>query len=62
MKLFYPNEEGFITVPGCTEPFKSARMLGSGKELTLEYKPGKLVIHGTPKFELNTIPVVCLER
>ena len=60
--IHYPNDEGFITVPGCAEQFKSARMLGSGKELTLEYKPGKLLIHGTPKFELNTIPVVCLER
>ena len=60
--LHYPSDEGFITVPGCSEPFKSAYMLGSGKELTLEYMAGKLLIHGTPKFEMNTIPVICLER
>ena len=60
--LHYPSEEGFITVPGCSEPFKSAYMLGSGQSLKLEYKAGKLLIHGTPKFEMNTIPVVCLER
>ena len=60
--LHYPNDEGFITVPDCSEQFKSARMLGSGTPLPLEYKPGKLLIHGTPEFELNTIPVICLER
>ena len=60
--IHYPNDEGVITIPDCAEPFKSARMLGSDKELTLEYLPGKLLIHGTPKFELNTIPVVCLKR
>jgi len=60
--LHYPSDEGFITVPGCSEPFKSAYMLGSGQALKLEYTAGRLLIHGTPKFEMNTIPVVCLER
>lgn len=60
--LHYANDEGFITVPHCTEKFKSAYMMGSGTPLSLEYKQGKLVIHGTPKYERNTIPVACLER
>jgi alpha-L-fucosidase len=60
--LHYPSEEGFITVPGCSGPFKSAYMLGSGQALKLEYTADKLLIHGTPKFEMNTIPVICLER
>ena len=60
--LHYPSEEGFITIPHCTEPFKSAYMLGSGAPLRLEYKQGKLIVHGTPKYEHNTIPVACLER
>lgn len=60
--LHYPNEEGFITIPNCTEQFKSARILGSNELLRLEYKQGKLIIHGTPRYEYNNIPVVVLER
>lgn len=60
--LHYANREGFITVPNCKEKFKSAKILGCDKELTLEYKEGKLLVHGTPKPEYNQIPVIRLER
>ena len=60
--LHYANEEGFITIPHCTEKFKAAYMLDSRKPLTLEYKEGKLIVHGTPRYEYNNIPVAVLER
>lgn len=61
--LHFANAEGYITVPGCTEKFRSAVLLGDPKrKLTLEYKNGNLLIHNTPMPEFNQLPVIRLER
>ena len=60
--LHYANPEGFITIPNCSEKFKSAVLLGSGKPLKIDCWGNNIVIHGTPLPEYNQIPVVKLER
>jgi alpha-L-fucosidase len=58
--IHWPEPDGRIVIPQCTERFRSAKVLGSDKELRLEYLPGRIIIHGGPRFREGQLPVVKL--
>lgn len=60
--IHWPELDGRIVIPECTERFHSAKVLGSDKELRLEYLSDRIIIHGGPRFREGQLPVVKLLR